>query len=323
MVLPKLGIDQSKKYFDACLLCEGKSRKHRFSNDASGFRALSDWLLLNAAPRVHLCVEATGRYANKLVMYMHREGHAVTILNPARIAAHRRSKGWRNKTDKLDAIVIADYASANELRLWEPPTADVSKLRDIVGQIALLKKHRTAYSNRAQCGLVSDDILAVNRRLAGLLEEEMNKLELEAQAIIGSDAKLARTHAILLSVPGIGPVNALALTALIDFSLFRTGRDLAVFLGLAPKLSQSGTTEKRSKVSNEGNAALRALLKTGAAASKRGFYKTFVKRLAQAGKEKGKVTTAVARKIILIAHACVRHNVMFDLNYVCPMAKPA
>lgn len=321
MVLPKLGIDQSKKYFDSCLLCNGKETKRRFSNDIAGFRALSEWLVLKGAPRVHLCVEATGRYANDLVTYMHQTGHQVSVVNPARIVAHRKAKGWRNKTDKLDSMVIADYAASNELRLWQPPTADMSELRDIVGQMALLKKHRTAYANRAQCGLMSDDVLEMNRRLSAVLEQELKLLESKAESIIARDSKLARIRAILLTVPGIGAVNALALTALIDFSLFRTGRDLAVFLGLATNLSHSGTSDKRSRSSKEGNSSLRALLKMGALSAQRGFYRGFARRL-QHGKEKGKVTVAVARKMILIAHACVRNDTVFNPNYMHPLSKP-
>lgn len=325
MVLPKLGIDQSKNYFDACLLCGTQTKRRRFANTELGFRALSVWLLEHGVTKLHLCAESTGRYADGLAKYMHGLGHVVSLVNPKRIVAHRTAIGWKNKTDKQDSMVIADYLRANADKLigWQPPAKHIRELRDIVGQIAMLKKHGTAYSNRAGCGLVCEEILDMNRHYAGRIESDIRKLENMAQAIIAGDLKLARTREILLSVPGIGSVTALLLTALVDFSAFRNGRDLAVFLGLATKLSQSGTTEKRSRSSKEGNAELGATLKLGARSAKRGFYRTFAERLTRSGKGKRTVTNAVARKMILIAHACVRKNVLFEPNYVHSLAMPA
>jgi transposase len=322
MVLPNLGIDQSKKYFDACLLCGDKMTRRRFANTETGFCALSIWLVTHQISKVHLCVESTGRYANGIATYMHSEGHRVSFVNAKRIVAHRVAKGWKNKTDKQDSLVIADYlrANAEQLPVWEPPAQHILELRDIVGQITMLKKHRTSYSNRAGSGLVDEEILDMNRKYAGQAEADCNRLESRAISIVRSDKKLARIYEILVTVPGIGVVNALLLTALIDFGAFRTGRDLAVFLGLAAKVSESGTTEKRSKVSKEGNAELRASLKMGARSAKRGFYSKFAERLKRSGKGKNSVTNAVARKMILVAHACVRNDVLFQADYVHPLA---
>jgi transposase len=324
MILPKLGIDQSKKTFDACLLCGDRQRKRKFSNDAKGFRALTQWLIGWGVGQVHLCAESTGRYGNKLAEFMFERGHQVSIVNPARIVDHRKAKGIRHKTDEGDALIIADYARVHEPGEWQPPSQDMSELRDLVGQIELLKKHRTAYANRSQCGLESDYVLRMNLDLIAVLDRHIAVLERRAMLIIICDVKLNRWYEICDSVPGIGPVNAMALVAYIDFNQFRTGRDLAVFLGLAPKLSQSGTTENRSWVGKEGNAKLRSLLRQGALSAKRGkFYKPFVARLMNKGKVKGAATNAVARKMLLIAHACIRKDELFRADYVHPLATAA
>lgn len=325
MLLPKLGIDQSKKSFDACLLVGEKIQKRKkFSNDDNGFRALCEWLVGFNVQKVHMSVESTGRYGNKLAQFMHKGGNIVSVVNPKRVSNHRKARGIRNKTDSNDAFVNADYARVFEPGPWSPPEEHVLELRDLVGQIELLKKHRAAYKNRAQCGLESEYVMTVNLELIKHLNDLLETLEERAMAIVRSDEKLSKNYDILLSLPGIGPVIALGLVSQINFDNFRTGRDLAAFLGLSPAISQSGTTENRSYTSKEGNTKLRALLKSGAASAKRGkFYKPFINRLTLKGKKKGSIVNAIARKILLIAHACIRRGTPFSPDYEHPLASSA
>lgn len=114
MILPKLGVDQSEDWFDACLLCGQKPRQKKFSNAAKGFRALSEWLLAQGITKVHVCMEATGRYGNKLATYMYEEGNRVSVVNPRWVKDHRDAMGKRNKTDSGDSFVNADYARCHE-----------------------------------------------------------------------------------------------------------------------------------------------------------------------------------------------------------------
>jgi transposase len=326
MVLPNLGVDQSKRTFDVCLLCGDKQRKRKFSNDEAGFRALSQWLVGCNAPVVQVCIESTGRYFHPLAEYMFEHGHSVKVANPARVVAHRESIGKRHKTDGTDAFVIADFAAKNKLRDWKPAPAYMHELRDIVGQIQLIKKHKTAYTNRAECGLRSELVKARNMQRIDDCEKDIAALEKQATSLIRSNEKLSRVFEILMSVPGIGPVCSLALIAQIDFSSFRNGRDLAVFLGLAPKLSQSGETENRTKSDKQGDRTLRALLIQAATSAKRArFYAPFVKRFMQKKGDKAKLacTKAVARKMILIVHACIRNDAHFDPSYAHPLSSPA
>lgn len=321
MTLPKLGVDQSKKTFDACLLYGDKRRKRKFSNDLDGFRALSEWLIEFNVPQVHMSMESTGRYGNKLAQFMVAHGHRVSIVNPKRVTHHRYALGIRNKTDSNDAFVNADYARVHEPGDWQPPAPDTLELRDLVGQIQLLKKHRAAYLNRSQCGLESQYVQEMNASLIHDLTARIEALESRALAIIAKDEKRQCTYSILLTVPGIGPVIALCLVSQIDFDLFRNGRDLAAFLGLSPARKQSGVTENRSRTSKEGDTKLRALIQQGARATKRSsIFKPFINRLEAKGKKKNAITNALARKILLIAHACVRRNEPFRANYENPLA---
>jgi transposase len=71
----------------------------------------------------------------------------------------------------------------------------------------------------------------------------------------------------LIEVPGVGPLLASALTATIsDPAAFKTGRDLAAWIGLVPKQNSSGGKERLGSISKAGNRYLRQMLVVGARA---------------------------------------------------------
>ncbi len=109
-----VGIDLSKAKFDAALLLGERTRHAAFSNTEAGFQQLLAWLAKHrpdpAAPS-HACLEATGNWGLDLAAFLHGQGMQVSIVNPARIKAFGESELARNKTDKLDAALIARFCA--------------------------------------------------------------------------------------------------------------------------------------------------------------------------------------------------------------------
>ena len=74
-----------------------------------------------------------------------------------------------------------------------------------------------------------------------------------------AQARTDETARLLTSIPGIGPLNATALTAAIgNAQTFRRGRDLAAWLGLVPKQVTTGGKPKLLGISKRGNGYLRS-----------------------------------------------------------------
>jgi transposase len=72
---------------------------------------------------------------------------------------------------------------------------------------------------------------------------------------------------VLLSIPGIGPINATAIySAIGNGSQFKNGREFAVWLGLTPKQSSSGDKMSSAGITKRGNRYLRKQLVHGARA---------------------------------------------------------
>jgi transposase len=285
-----------------------------------GFRDLSAWLLRFGATTAFACMEATGRYGNKLASYLYAGGHKVAVINPAFIASHKSTLNKHNKTDPVDSEAIADYARcfAARLRLWQPKSQAHQALVDVVGQIELLKKTATAFSNRAVSGIETKEVQASIEKILGHIQSELRDLEAVRDRLFDELPVLREVREIVDSVPGIGKVSADSLAARIDFANFRNGRDLAAFLGLGPREWQSGKQKRRGKTTKAGDKHIRANLRMGAMSAtyqKNSYYREFAERLRNRGLEEKQIINAVAHKMILIAHALVRKRQLFDCCY--------
>ena len=68
------------------------------------------WFTAMGSTKAHVCMEATGRHSLGVALALHDAGHIVSIVNPAQIRDFARTKLGRNKTDKIDAVLIREYA---------------------------------------------------------------------------------------------------------------------------------------------------------------------------------------------------------------------
>jgi len=90
---------------------------------------------------------------------------------------------------------------------------------------------------------------------------------LENDRCVRASARATELGRRLMDVPGVGPLLASALTATIsDPAAFKTGRDLAAWIGLVPKQNSSGGKERLGSISKAGNRYLRQMLVVGATA---------------------------------------------------------
>ena len=124
-----LGIDVAKLKLDVALFREGKFITKQFDNSPSGFQLLQAWLHSLHLKPVHACLEATGSYGDALALFLHQAGHQVSVVNPCRIKGYAQSKMQRNKTDKADARLIADFCLTQIPPLWLPPTPAIAETR--------------------------------------------------------------------------------------------------------------------------------------------------------------------------------------------------
>ena len=140
---PILGIDVSKDSLDVQLIIADTSQQTTFENTPKGHKQLLRWLQKHCGQRqVHVCLEATGQYAFPVAEVLHAAEQLVSLVNPARISAYAKSKLARNKTDRLDAGIIADFCRTQSPPAWYPPREELRELQTLVRLLEDLKATR-------------------------------------------------------------------------------------------------------------------------------------------------------------------------------------
>jgi transposase len=124
--LPVPGLDVAKATVQAELQTNGNKMRFGFANNAKGFAQLARILKECKAAKVWAGLEASGPYSHALALWLHGQEHGVSLLNPRRVKQYACSAGNRNKTDLMDAAIIADFVCAMKPALWQPPTVEVA-----------------------------------------------------------------------------------------------------------------------------------------------------------------------------------------------------
>ncbi len=256
-----VGIDVSKNKLDICVLREGKLKHKVIPNDKIGFAAFAQWLLsldLSLA-QVHICLEATGPYSEAFAIWLFDAGGQVSVVNPVRIKGYAQSQLSRNKTDKADASLIARYCQQMKPALWQAPSLAVRQLRALVERVEALKDIRQQEINRLEGGDAAMQP-SLQSHIA-YLDDAIAKLKSQIDDHFDQHPDLKAQESLIKSIPGLGDVTAAKVLAYAgDVSRFECAGSFAAFIGVIPRIRQSGLSKGRSMMSRSGHAHLRQAL---------------------------------------------------------------
>jgi transposase len=296
-------VDVSKGWIDVCQ--SGTTRVERIVNTPE---ALTAWVA-RARPTL-VAMEPTGGYERALVLALAEAGVRYVKFHPNAIVAFRKARGLRAKTDRIDAMLIAQYLADAKARADLPTTfrAD-ERLRALAARRRQLVEARQAEGCRAN--LASDPL--VRDSLAAVTETITRSLEAIEQAIerhIAGDGALDRLAEALRSGRGVGRVVAATLIADLPELGRLTGKQIAALVGLAPHVRQSGKRSRPAKTGHGRPMARAALFNAARAAIRHPCeLRDFYDRLVKTNNRPGKVAlTAVMRKILVIANAVARDH---------------
>jgi len=219
--------------------------------------------------------------------------------------ANPSHQGWRwrsvkKKTDRVDALKLAQLSAVNQLPLVEVPSKEVREWRSLIQYRQGLVARRTAIKNSIHSILhrqaierppgksgwtnafrkTLDHLAGAGEDMAvfwasleptawwrGQLAEELRQLR-EVECSISSvekqlDAYAAKKQAIkrLRSAPGVGPRLSETVAAIIDDPhRFKNARQVAAYAGLVPRVFQSGSVDRKGRITGAGNRYLRSML---------------------------------------------------------------
>jgi len=315
-----LGIDVAKAKVDIALL-DGQEliATGQFNNTPAGFKKLSKWLKHKTGEPVRACMEATGRYGDELAEYLHKQGHSVSVVNPVRIKKYAESQLRRNKTDKLDAQIIADFCRTQEPALWMPPSPQKRLLQEMVRRLNTLVQERTRERNRLKSDLKSDIVKASIVEALDFIAAQIEHLETQIQEHIDHYPDLKRDHELLTSINGIGDKTAFRILGeLPDVDRFDNAGQAVAYSGLSPRQHTSGSSvHKRSRLTKIGNQNIKTAMYLPALSAIRfnPIVKALAERLESYGKEKMVIVGAAMRKLLQLAYGVLKSGVPFDPNY--------
>jgi transposase len=258
-------------------------------------------------------------------------GHAVKVMAPRHVKAFRRGQ----KNDYNDAGAIGEAAGQPAVRgvplksaaqqdlqalhrvrdgLVRQRTAVVNRVRGLLAEQGIVLAVGIGRFRRLLPALVEEQatpaLSAVVRRLVGREYERVRALDgdikdLERELVAASQADAAGQR--LQAVPGLGPIGTTALLGAVgDGRAFRSGRELAAWLGLVPRQHTTGGKPRLYGISKRGDKRLRALLIHGAravvrhAARKADPLSRWI-RAVQARRGTNVATVALANKLVRIA----------------------
>lgn len=303
-VKSSVGIDVSKDRLEVHVLPSGERRA--MANTGQGIRQLKRWLGRFDVGLV--VIEATGKWHKPVWRSLFAAAVPVAMIDPYKARMFAKATGILAKTDRLDAALLARFASVMAPPLRPPPPLLLDELAELVAGRDAAVAERTGLKNQ----LVAAMVPFLRSQLAGriaTLSDHIKAIETQIKARIAADPGLARRFDVLTSIPGIGATVASSLIARLAELGTLADKKIAMLAGLAPIADQSGRHDGR-RVIWGGRANIRRMLYLAAVAAARcnPALADFFRRLKAAGKPSKIALIAVARKLVLLANTLLANN---------------
>ena len=316
-----IGLDVHREFAQVAIWQDGLvMQAGTFATTPEGVREFAAGL----GPADEVALEATGNTWAIAAVLASRAGRVV-VSNPAKTRAIAEA---RVKTDKVDAAILAGLLAADYLPSVWMPDAGTSALRRQVLRRAHIVRQRTRLKNQVHATLARNlvprcpaaDLFGIKGRAwlgaQDLPADEhaavialLRQLDFHAQELALIDADLARAALEqkdvrrLMTIPGVDATVALSIVAAVgDFTRFRTPDRLVSYLGLNPRVRQSGgQPASHGRITKAGRGHARGMLVEAAwsAAKAPGPLRAFYQRV-RARRGMHIAVVATARKLAVL-----------------------
>jgi len=252
---------------------------------------------------------------------------------------------WKNvkrKTDKDDALKMAQLSAMGQLPTVTLPSSGVRQWRALIAYRHALVGRRTAIKNHVRSildrqGLThasgksgwtrsaiealgelarplsqvgGEDLwrgmVHVELAALGQVQQLIDEVESKLESLADADARVA----LLRTIPGVGPRLAETVVAIIDDPhRFKNAKQVGAYAGLVPRQIESGTMSRTGRITGRGNKLLRGLLVEVAWLMRRFNppLREAFDRVCRGSKTRRKIAVvATARKLLVICWAMLR-----------------
>lgn len=296
------GVDVAARTLDARIAPGGAART--FPNTPGGCAALARFCRENQVDLVAL--EATGGYEQQPFRLLWAAGVPCALLNPRQVRRFAEAMGILEKTDRIDAGVIARFAEVRRIRARPPASPAQAQLAALVTRLRQLVEARTVQTNQGR--LVTEPrVRASIDAMVALIDQQIAALEADIAALLRTDPLWQRLEAVFRTIKGVADRTVARLMAEMPEIGTLSGKAIAKLAGLAPIACDSGQSSGRRAVRG-GRAGVRAILFVVAGCVRRfdPDFADFDQRLRQAGKPPKVIRVALAHKLLVRLNAKAR-----------------
>ncbi len=191
-----------------------------FSNTPEGHTAIIAYL----NPDKHsckVCLEATGTYHLDVAVALSRASSIeVMVMNPKAVKNFANALMQRNKTDAVDAALLAEISELldfkQEFKVWQAPSANVLEIRACSRRLSELSQQKARAKNQLHAlnatqqtpivviNSVKEDIAHLEKQIADLSKHALNVIE--------QDPKVNQSYQLITGIKGIGQTSAISIS---------------------------------------------------------------------------------------------------------------
>lgn len=264
--------------------------------------------------------ESTGRYHLACQQEFVDRGFEFRLLNPILTGSKIAHSIRKKKTDKSDARFIASLIASGEGVAVKPVDLNLDR-RSVLRTRSALVSYRTAIKVMVKdLGMAGKSqqikkTISVLKGVTGKLDKSIKSLE----DMSLDKSEITNTEKLIRSIPGFAErLSAVVAEEIKDFSRFPSATQLKAYVGIDPKVTQSGNTLKTGRITKRGNPHLRSAFYLAAQVSRQHDpeLKAFYQKKISEGKPVRVAIVAVARKLVERVYAVVKKNQPYEVRQV-------
>ena len=329
-----IGVDVSQQDFKVtfgALLQDGSFTifsSKTFLNNNKGIQDFMEWTKKwrnkqeSRSYQLSITMEPTGIYHENLAYTLYDAGYSLHLILPNQSKNYAKSLGYHQKTDKVDAKVLARMGAERNLRLWQPISTHLKTLKNLTREYKQRVDDHTQAKNQLHAienaYQTEPEIVKRTKALIDFIADQIYTIKEDITQLIKQDAKLANKMQKLTSITGIGLITTAIVVAETDgFAQFNSIKQLQSYAGYDLKIHQSGKWAGKTKISKAGNSNIRAALYMPAmtAINHCKVFKEFNQRLLNKGKKSMVANTAVQRKLLALMFTLWKNDTFFAPEY--------
>jgi transposase len=278
-------------------------------NTPAGFKALLKIVARSPVP-IHVVCEATGYHHRAFAAALHQGRIAVSVVNPRLPRDFARARGQLAKTDKIDALLLADYGQTMQPAPTPKPDPRLTLLDDLVTRRAQLVEDRAREKVRLEQTACAEALASLRlhvRHLDGQIKMLLARI---AEVVAGTPALRAKV-ARLVEVQGVGALTASALLAALPELGTLSKNEVTALAGLAPFNRDSGAFRGTRSIRGGRSEMRRALYMAALSASRcNPILQAVYQRLRTAGKAHKVALVAVMRKLLIYLNSILKKHAL-------------